>query len=93
MRDLDGLTAEHDRIEGELSNFEERREKLEKQRAEVVRKTEAAAGDDQALAQLKIELDQLAEATRENDRSIAETTKRLEEIDTLIAMQEQSDMA
>ena len=93
MGDIDVLTAERDRIEGELRGFEKQQDALEKNGAELRRKSEAAAGDGNALAKLKIELDQLAEAKRENDRSIAQVTKRLDELDTLIAMQEQSDMA
>jgi predicted nucleic acid-binding Zn-ribbon protein len=93
MGDIDVLTAERDRIEGELRGFEKQQDALEKNGAELRRKSEAAAGDSDALAKLKIELDQLAEAKRENDRLIAMATKRLEEIETLIGMQEQSDMA
>jgi hypothetical protein len=84
--------AERDRIESELRGFEDRQGALEKERAEISRRTEAAAGDSGTLAQLKIELDQLAEAKREIDHSVSVTTKRLEEIESVIAMQEQSDM-
>jgi hypothetical protein len=93
MRDIDALTAERDRIESELRQFEERQETLEKEGAELLRQTKAAEDDEEALAKLKIELEQLAEAKRENDRSIEQSTKRLEEIESLIAMQEQSDMS
>jgi hypothetical protein len=93
MRDIDALTAERDRIESELRQFEERQETLEKEGAGLLGQTKAAEDDEEALAKLKIELEQLAEAKRENDRSIEQSTKRLEEIETLIAMQEQSDMS
>jgi predicted nucleic acid-binding Zn-ribbon protein len=93
MRDIDALTAERDRIESELRQFEERQETLEKDGAGLLGQTKAAEDDEEALAKLKIELEQLAEAKRENDRSIEQSTKRLEEIETLIAMQEQSDMS
>ena len=53
----------------------------EKERAEINRKTEAAASDTETQAQLKIEAEQMAEAKRTNDRPIAQTKKRLAEVE------------
>ena len=90
--DTDALSAERDRIESELAQLNERQVALDKERAETTRKTEAAAGDTEILAQLKIEAEQAAEAKRMNDRLIAQTAKRLVEVRKVIAMQEQSDI-
>jgi uncharacterized protein (DUF3084 family) len=90
--DIDALTAERDRIESELARLDERQATLEKERAEITRKTEAAAGDTETLAQLKIETEQMVEAKHTNDRLIAQTKKRLAEVEEIIGMQEQSDM-
>jgi hypothetical protein len=92
MEDTDTLTALVSSTESEFRRLEERGETLERERAEIVRKTEAAAGDAATLAQLKIETEQMAEAKRENDRLIAQATKRIEELEYTIAMQRQSDM-
>ena len=82
--------------EREFRRLEGRQETLEKERAEIIRKTEAAASDTETLAQLKIETEQVAEAKRKNDQMIAQTTKRLEELEQTIAMKSamkrQSDM-
>lgn len=90
--DTDALSAERDRIISELTRLDEKKTTLEKGRAELDRKTEAAAGNVATLAQLNIEADQLAEAKRMNDQLIARTAKRLAEIEGVIAMQGQSDM-
>ncbi len=93
MGDIDALMAERDRIGSEVRRLDGRQETLENERAEMVRKTEAAEGDMETLAQLKIETDQLAEAKRMNDRLVAQATTRLVEVENMIEMQRQSDMA
>jgi hypothetical protein len=55
MEDTDTLTALISSTESEFRRLEERGETLERARAEIARKTEAAAGDAESLAQLKIE--------------------------------------
>jgi hypothetical protein len=92
MEDIGTLTTVLARAETELRRFEERGKTLERECDQIVRKTEAAAGDAETLAQLKIETEQVAEAKRENDRLIAEATKRIEEFEYTIEMQRQSDM-
>ncbi len=93
MGDIDALMAERDRIGSEVRRLDGRQETLENERVKVARKTEAAEGDMETLAQLKIETDQLAEAKRMNDRLVAQATKRLVEVENMIEMQRQSDMA
>lgn len=93
MGDIDALTAERDRLEGELRELEGKQAVLENERAEIGRKTEAAAGDAETLAQIKIETEQMAEAQHTNDRIMALTKKRLAEIEETIGMQIQSDLA
>ncbi len=92
MRDVDALTGECDRIESELRRLEGRQETLEKEQAEIIQKTETAAGDIEILAQLKIETNQVVEAKRMNDRLLAQTKKKLVDLEKIIAMQRQSDM-
>jgi signal transduction protein with GAF and PtsI domain len=92
MGDIDALTTALTRTEIEFRSLDEKRATLEKERAEIIRKTEAAAGDTETLAQLKIEIEWVAEAKRENDRLIAQATKRIQELEHTIAMQRQSDM-
>ena len=92
MGDVDALTGECDRIESEFRRLEGRQETLEKEQAEIIRKTEAAAGDMEILARLKIETKQVAEAKRMNDRLLVQTRKKLVEVEKIIAMQRQSDM-
>jgi hypothetical protein len=65
---------------------------LENERAEIARKAEGATGDTETLSQLEIETEQMAEAKRKNDRLIKQATKRLMEVEGVIAMQIQSDM-
>ena len=86
------LAAERDRIASELARLTEKQAALVQRRADLDRKTEAAAGDVATLAKINIEAGQLAEARRVNDQQVSRTEKRLEEIDTVIAMQGQSDM-
>jgi len=93
MRDVDALTGECDRIESELRRLEGRQETLEKEQAEMVGKTDEAAGDTKTLARLKIEAEQLTEAKRMLDRQIGQKKKRLGELNKIISMQVQSDMA
>ncbi len=92
MQDIDDLTAVLSRAENEFRRLEETQETLDKERAEIIRKTEAAAGDSDTLAQLKIETEQVAEAKRKNDHLMAEATKQLDQLEETIAMQRQSDM-
>jgi hypothetical protein len=92
MEDVEALMAVLSRTESEFHRLEGRREALDKERAEIIRKTEAAAGDTETLAQLKIETDQVAEAKRENDWLIARTKKQLDTLEETIAMQRQSDI-
>ncbi len=92
MEDMNALRAALARTESAFRGLGEKRETLEQERAEILRRTEAAAGDTETLAQLKIETEWVAEAKRENDRLIAQTTKRLGELEETIAMQRQSDM-
>ena len=90
--DTNALIVERDRIVGELTRLDEKRAALEKQRAALDLKTEAAAGDVAALAKINIEASQLAEAKRLNDQALSQATKRLEDIEEVIAMQGQSGM-
>lgn len=90
---MSALTGERDRIVSEYRKLEGRLETLDNELAEMARKTEAAAGDMETLAQLKIETEQLAEAKHMIDRQIVQTKKRLTVIEKVIAMQIQSDMA
>ena len=90
--DTKNLVADRDRIASELIELEKRLVSLENERAEITRKAETATGDTEALAQLKIESEQLAEAMRRNDRLIDQATKRLTDVEGAIAMLEQSDM-
>ena len=92
MGDLGALTVERDRIGSEFRRHKERQDTLENERAEIIRKTEAAAGDMKTLALLKIETEQAAEAKRTNDRLVAQTAKRLREVEKVIEMQRQSDL-
>ncbi len=92
MGDVDALTGECDRIESEFRRLEGRQETLEKEQAEIIQKTEAAAGDIEILAQLKIETNQVAEAKRMNDRLLVQTKMKLVDLEKIIAMQRQSDM-
>jgi hypothetical protein len=91
MGDIDALTGERDRIVSEFHGLEGKLETLEKEQAEIVRKTEVAAGNTETLARLKIETDQMTEAKRMIDRQIVEKKKRLGELNKIISMQEQSD--
>ncbi len=93
MGDIDALTGERDRIVSEFRGLEGRLETLEKEQAEIVRKTEAAAGNTKTLHQLKIETEQMTEAKRMLDRQIVQKKKRLAEVNKVISMQVQSDMA
>jgi len=93
MRDLEGLIAERDRIEATLDRCAQKEESLAKVEAEIARRTAAAAGDTKALAQLKVESDQTAEAKRLNTHQSAEARKRLQEIEKVIEMQAESDMS
>jgi hypothetical protein len=92
MEDMNALRAALARTESAFRGLSEKRETLEQERAEIIRRTEAAAGDTETLAQLKIETEWVTEAKRENDRLIAQTTKRLGELEETIAMQIQNDM-
>lgn len=92
MEDMNALTAVLSRTESELRRLEGRQETLEKEHVDIIRRTEAAVGDAETLAQLKIETEWVAEAKRENDRLIAQTTKQLGELEETIAMQIQNDM-
>jgi len=93
MGDIDALTGERDRIVSEFRGLEGRLETLEKEQAEIVRKTEVAAGNTKTLDQLKIETEQMTEAKRMLDRQIVQKKKRLAEVSKVISMQVQSDMA
>lgn len=93
MGDVDALNGERDRMASEFRKLEQKWESLENDRTELIQKTKAAAGNLEALAQLKIETEQVAEAKRMVDRQIAQTKKRLKEVEKIIAMQVQSDMA
>jgi hypothetical protein len=93
MGDIDALTGERDRIVSEFRGLEGRLETLEKEQAEMVGKTDEAAGDTKTLARLKIEAEQLTEAKRMLDRQIGQKKKRLAEVNHIISMQVQSDMA
>ena len=93
MGDVDALNGERDRMASEFRKLEQKWESLENDRTELNQKTKAAAGNLEALAQLKIETEQVAEAKRMVDRQIAQTKKRLKEVEKIIAMQVQSDMA
>jgi hypothetical protein len=90
--DTDAFVAERDRIKSELAKLEKDNTSLEKERAEIARKSEGATGDTGTLSQLEIETEQMAEAKRKNDRLIKQATKRLMEVEGVIAMQVQSDM-
>ncbi len=90
--DADTLIAERDRIESELTKLEKRQADLEKERAEITLKSETATGNTETLAQLKIETEQVAEAKRQNDRLIDQTTKRYKELESTILMLKQSDI-
>jgi hypothetical protein len=79
MGDIDALTAERDRLEGELRELEGKQAVLE--------------NDAETLAQIKIETEQMVEAQHTNDRIMARTKKRLAEIEETIGMQIQSDLA
>lgn len=92
MGDIDALVAERDHLESEFRRLEEKQEILEKEQTEINRQTEAAAGDTEALARIKIETEQMAEAKHANDRLMAQTKERLSELDEIIDMQRQSDM-
>ena len=93
MGDVDALNGERDRMASEFRKLEQKWESLENDRTELIQKTKAAAGNLEALAKLKIETEQVAEAKRMVDRQIAQTKKRLKEVEKIIAMQVQSDMA
>jgi hypothetical protein len=90
--DTAAFVAERDRIKSELAKLEKDNTSLEKERAEIARKSEGATGDTGTLSQLEIETEQMAEAKRKNDRLIKQATKRLMEVEGVIAMQIQSDM-
>ena len=92
MEDLEALTAVLARAESEFRKLEGRQKDLEKKRAGIIRKIEAANGDAETLAQLNIEIEQVAEAKREIDQLMAEPKKQLETLEQTIAMQRQSDM-
>jgi hypothetical protein len=91
-RDTDALIAERDSINNELAQLKKTQVTLENEQAEITRKVESSAGDKETSAQLKIATEQVAEAKRQNDRLIAQTAKRLTEIEKIIIMQEQSDI-
>jgi hypothetical protein len=65
---------------------------LENELVEIARKAESTADDTETPARLKIATEQVAEAKRQNDRLIAQTAKRLKEVEKIIIMQEQSDI-
>ena len=90
--DADAFIVERDRIERELAELKVKQASLEKERAQVARNAETAAGNTEALALLKIETEQMAEAKRQNDRLIDLTTKRLMDVEKNIAMLKQSDI-
>ncbi len=90
--DTDAFVAERDRIKSELAKLEKDNTSLEKERAEIARKSEGATGDTGTLSQLEIETEQMAEAKRKNDRLIKQATKRLMEVVGVITMQVESDM-
>jgi hypothetical protein len=90
--DTDAFIAERDRIKSELVELNERQVSLEKERAEITQKAETTTGDTATLAQLKIETEQVAEAKRQNDWLINQTTKRLTEVERSITMLIQSDI-
>jgi len=92
MDDIDALTAERDRIVSEFRALEGKLEILEKEQAEIVRKTEATAGDTETQAKLKIETEQITETKHLFDQQIVQKKKRLAEVNKIIAMQAQSDM-
>ena len=93
MEDTQALTVVLARTEGDFRRLEEKQADLEKTHVDLIRKTNAASDDAEALAQLKIEIEQTAEAKREIDRLIAQTARQMEMLEQTIAMQSQSDMA
>jgi hypothetical protein len=90
--DTDAFVAERDRIKSELAKLDKNNMSLENERAEIAQKAKGATGDTETLSQLEIETEQMAEAKRKNDRLIKQATKRLMEVEGVIAMQIQSDM-
>ena len=90
--DTDAFVAERDRIKSELAKLDKDNMSLENERAEIARKAKGATGDTETLSQLEIETEQMAEAKRKKDRLIKQATKRLMEVEGVIAMQIQSDM-
>ncbi len=90
-RDARALIAERKHIKRELALLYKRQLTLERKQFEIARKADATADDTEALSELKIATNQMAEAHQMNDRLIAHKAKRLKGVEKTIAILKQSE--